>query len=190
MTFSDIFDLPNHAQDCVHWEVPDADLNDSADRMFARLERVFEVLRTPGFVFFDTIQLDVEAGRFPEVVAAYFRHPAWEYSQRFCIDQMCNPGPAENFLVGRLTFEVRGCRTADVIGQDGGYRWGPNLQVGGVQIPDSEAGAAIRMSPFDPVGAGRLEHIARAAWAAGRDMDTLTIWVPEPDIRARIEALD
>jgi hypothetical protein len=55
-----------------------SDSNESAKQMFAYVDRLFEAVRQPGYVFLSTIELEVECGRFPEVVAAYFAEPRLE----------------------------------------------------------------------------------------------------------------
>jgi hypothetical protein len=49
------------------------------------LDRVFEILDAPGFAFLSTIELDAEAGRFPDVLAQYFRDDAWADTQSFFV---------------------------------------------------------------------------------------------------------
>jgi hypothetical protein len=46
------------------WDFDEADLNESAKALFRHLDRLFEILRVPSFVFLSTIELDAEAGRF------------------------------------------------------------------------------------------------------------------------------
>ena len=43
--------------------------------MFVCMDRLVEIVRQPGYVFLNTIELDVDCGRFPEVVAAFFCDP-------------------------------------------------------------------------------------------------------------------
>jgi hypothetical protein len=159
--------------------------------MFEFVDELLEVVREPDYVVLNTIELDVEAGRFPDVVAAYFAQPDWGYSNRFFIAEMSNMGPRETYAVGRLTFEAGPGQTAQVLGQDGGFRWGPNLSVGGVQVATHDVATAIRRCPFDPEDAATLQGITRFAWVAGRDLDELAAWV-QPDnyqLQAKLSVL-
>jgi hypothetical protein len=190
--FSGIFDRDAPGQAGVFtWQFREPDLNESADRMFAHLDRLIEETRRRGYVLLNTIELDVEAGRFPDVVAAYFSLPGWDYRKRFFVASMFKGVPEELYTVGRLTFEVEVGQTAQVLAQNGGFRWGTNLSVGGVQVPESAVASALRLCPFDPKDAAMLQDVARFAWAAGRDLDEMAVWLPVPEdhLRERLSAL-
>jgi hypothetical protein len=172
-------------------EFPESDLNRSAARMFAYVDQVFEMVWEPGYVFLNTIELDVEAGRFPDVVAAYFADSGWDYASRFFVAPIFNGAPEDFLTVGQLTFEAGLGQTARVLALNGGFRWGANLAVGGVQIPEPAVAAAIRLCPFDPKDAIALQAVARFAWAGGKDLDTTAFWLPsgEDEIHRKLSVL-
>jgi hypothetical protein len=91
------------------WDFDKADLNESARAVFHHLDRVFEVLYAPAFAFLSTIELDADAGRFPDVLAQDFRDDAWSDTHSF-----------------------------RVLAQNGGFRWGASLRVWGIQVPKVE----------------------------------------------------
>jgi hypothetical protein len=86
------------------WDFDEVDLNESARALFRHLDRVFEILRRPGFVFLSTIELDAEAGRFPDVLVQYFRDPDWVDTQSFFVAPIKRTGSDSAYAVGRLTF--------------------------------------------------------------------------------------
>ena len=158
-----------------------SDSNESARQMFAYMDRLVEIVRQPGYVFLNTIELDVDCGRFPEVVAAYFCDRDWDYVKRFFVASIDNGERTEMYAVGRLTFEAALGQTARVLAQNGGFRWGANLLVGGVQVPEGDVGGAIRLCPFDPGDAAALQRVAKCAWVAGRNLNKLAAWSQPSD---------
>jgi len=157
------------------WDFDEADLNESAKALFRHLDRLFEILQMPSFVFLSTIELDAEAGRFPDVLAQYFRDPDWTDAQSFFV------GPIKHTVnewpVGRLTFEATPGQTARVLAQNGGLRWGAGLRVWGMQVAESHVSDAIDVSPADENQLRAIHHVARAAWLAEPDLNTLALWV-------------
>src|SRR5262245_58374739 len=69
----------------LRWDFPGPDLNTSAKAMFRHLDRIFEVLNAREFAFLSTIELDMGEGRFPEVLAQYFRDEAWADARSFLV---------------------------------------------------------------------------------------------------------
>jgi hypothetical protein len=168
-----------------------SDSNQAAKQMFAYVDRLFEIVRRPGYVFLNTIELDVECGRFPEVVAAYCADPNWDYAKRFFVASIHKGEPTEMYTVGRLTFEADLGQTERVLAQNDGFRWGASLLVGGVQVPEREVATALGRCPFDPGDAEGLQAVARCAWVAGRNLDKLAAW-PQPgdhDLNQRLSML-
>jgi hypothetical protein len=111
------------------WDFDEVDLNESAKALFRQLDRVFEILRTPAFVFLTTIELDAEAGRFPDVLVQYFRDPDWADTQSFFLAPIKRTGSESTYAIGRLTFEAMPGHTVRVLAQNGGLRWGAGLRV-------------------------------------------------------------
>ena len=143
------------------WDFDGADLNESARALFQHLDRVFEVLYAPAFAFLSTIELDAEAGRFPDVLAQYFRDDAWSDTHSFFVAPIKRVGPETSYSVGRSTFEALPGQTQRVLAQNGGFRWGARLRVWGMQVPKVEISRAIDMS------AENLDHVAAVHTAGG-----------------------
>ena len=149
--------------------------------MFAHLDLVRQRCGRPGCVFLDTVELDACAGRFPDVVSAFFAHPDWSYETRFFIEQMENAGPGDKNVVGRLTFEAAGIGLADVLALNDGFRWGADLLVGGVQVEETRVAEALRRNPFHPDDWEWFAASAALAWSTDRDLDVLAIWGDSAD---------
>jgi hypothetical protein len=77
----------------------------------------------------------------------------------------------------RLTYEATPGLTERILGQEDGFRWGASLLVGGVQVPETEVSAAIRLCPFDSDDAASSLSVVRFAWAAGTDLDEVAAWI-------------
>lgn len=163
------------------WAFQARDLNDSARRMFAHLDLVRHQCGRPGSVFLDTVELDANAGRFSDVVSAFFAHPEWSYQTRFFIEPMENVGPGDVGVVGRITFEIGGVPLPAVLALNDGFRWGPNLLVGGIQVEESKVAEALRRNPFRSADWEWLAASAQLAWAAARDLDVLAVWGDSAD---------
>lgn len=70
--FLDIFDSTHPGRGGHRsWRFEGADSNQSALCLLERLDLVLERAKDPGWVFLGTIELDAEAGRFPEVLASF-----------------------------------------------------------------------------------------------------------------------
>ena len=171
------------------WDFDEADLNESARALFRHLDRVFDILRTPGFVFLSTIELDAEAGRFPDVMAQYFRDPDWADTQSFFVAPIKRTGSDTIYAVGRLTFEAASGQTVRVLGQNGGFRWGAGLRVWGLQVAEGDIPNAIDMSPDNQEQLKAVSEVARAAWLAEVDLNTLALWVSPAVDESRREQL-
>jgi hypothetical protein len=163
------------------WEFLERDLNESARRTFAHLDLVRRHCARPGAVFLDTVELDAEFGRFPDVVAAFFAHPNWSHATRFFIEPMENAGPGDLGVVGRITFEAAGIPLTAVLAFNGGFRWGANLLVGGIHVEEANVAEALRRCPFEPSNWEWLAASSRLAWCAGRDLDVLALWGDSAD---------
>jgi hypothetical protein len=105
------------------------DSNESARQLFHHLDKVFEILKRPHFVFLSTIELDADAGRFPEVLAQYFRDDGWADTQSFFSSSIKRTGSGSKYATGRLTSGVAPGQTVRALAQDGGFRWGADLRV-------------------------------------------------------------
>jgi hypothetical protein len=163
------------------WAFQAPDLNESARRMFAHLDLVRQQCQRPGSVFLDTVELDANAGRFPDVVSALFAHPDWSHGTRFFIEPMEKAGPGDVGVVGRITFEASGIPLAAVLALGDGFLWGANLLVGGIQVEQGKVAEALRRNPFHPADWEWFAASAQLAWSAGRDLDVLAIWGDSAD---------
>jgi hypothetical protein len=161
----------------LRWDFPARDLNESARALFTHLDRLFGVLHRPGFVFLSTIELDAEAGRFPEVLLQYFRDEEWADTQSFFVGPIRRIGKGSLWTVGRVTFEASAGQTVRVLAQNGGFRWGAGLRVWGLQVPEDRVGETIEMSTDDGRQLAAVHEVARGAWLAGADLDVLALWL-------------
>jgi hypothetical protein len=179
--------LPHRFDGGLRWEFPANDLNASAKALFHHLDRVFEILRERDFAFLSTIELDVEEGRFPDVLAQYFGDEARMGTQSFFVAPIKST-PASGCPAGRLTFEAAPGQTVRVLGQNGGFRWGSQLRVWGLQVPEDHMADALEASTDDPELLRTVEKVARAAWLASDDLDVLGLWIsPSVSQNARKE---
>jgi hypothetical protein len=174
--FQGVLPLTRGSDAGLRWDFPASDLNTSAKSLFRHLDRVFEILEAPDFAFLSTIELDAEAGRFPDVLAQYFRDEAWADTHSFFVAPIKST-PASGMSVGRLTFEAFPRQTVRVLGQDGGFRWGSQLRVWGLQIPQDHITDALEVSTDDPEQLRAVQKVARAAWLAADDLDVLGLWI-------------
>jgi hypothetical protein len=142
---------------------------------------VSERFALPGYVFLDTLELDVDQGRFPEAFASFIADEAWDYSSRFFVADIRKPERAEVYCIGQLTFEHGAGQLGRILQVGDGIRWGAALRVGGVQVRDSDAADSIQGSPFDADHAIRLERLARLGWAANSRLDQLAIAIAGED---------
>jgi hypothetical protein len=168
--------LALHSEGGLQWDFPASDLNTSAKALFRHLDRVFEILKTPEFAYLSTIELDVEVGRFPDVLAQYFSDEAWVDTHSFFVAPIKST-PASGYAIGRLTFEAVPGQTVRVLGQNGGFRWGSQLRVWGLQIPEDHIADALEVSTDDPEQLRAVQRVARAAWLAADDLDVLCLWI-------------
>jgi len=159
----------------TRWDFPRKDLNESARALFARLDDVFTRLAAPGYVFLSTIELDAEAGRFPDMLAEFFRGGIQRDLGCYYVAALRRT-VAGGVGSGRLTFQAAAGQTAHLLVQNGGFRWGSQLRVWGLQVPESAVSDVIDLSPYEPLAANTLQSTARAAWLATDDLDALALW--------------
>jgi hypothetical protein len=170
----------------LHWDFPSDDLNESALELFRHADRLFELLNRSGFVFLSTIELDADAGRFPDVLAQYFRDEVWAYTQSYFVAPIRRIGPGTLYDMGRLTFEALPGQTQRVLAQDRGFRWGAGLRVWGLQVPADRIADTIDMAAEDARQANLVQKGVRAAWLASDDLDGLSLWLsPSMDVESR-----
>ena len=170
----------------VHWEFPSDDLNESARELFRHVDRLFESLNQSGFVFLSTIELDADAGRFPDVLVQYFRDEVWAHTQSYFIAPIRRIGPGNLYAMGRLTFEAPPGQIRRVLAQDCGFRWGAGLRVWGLQVPADRIADTIDVAPEDAMQANLVQKGVRAAWLASSDLDGLSLWLsPSVDVESR-----
>jgi hypothetical protein len=190
---SDTVHAPRTFDSGFRWEFYDeTDLNESARALFHHLDSVFRTLSAPGYMFLSSIELDAEAGRFPDVLAQYFRDDEWDYSQSYFVAPIKRVGSTDEYSTGRLTFEALPGQTVRALAQNGGFRWGAGLRVWGCQALVPHVAEAIEMYPFDAEQARRVEPHIRAAWLADVDLNCLALWVcdaVDEDLRRRLAAM-
>lgn len=161
----------------LRWTFGRHDLNDSARALFAHLDQVFAVLESDRHTFLTTIELDVERGRFPEVLLQYFGDEATADEDAVFVAPIHGVRSC-----GRLTFESRIGQVARVLRYDEGWRWGSCLRVWGFQVRNELVNTVIELSPFDHSGAPALDALrdaSRMAWVTSPDLDALAVWVEE-----------
>jgi hypothetical protein len=167
----------------LQWNFPSADLNESARELFRHVDRLFEVLNRSGFVFLSTIELDADAGRFPDVLAQYFRDEVWADTQSYFVAPIRRVGPGTLYDMGRLTFEASPGQTQRVLAQDRGFRWGSGLRVWWLQVAENRIADTIDMAAEDATQANLVQKGVRAAWLASSDLDALSVWLsPSVDV--------
>jgi len=159
------------------WDFDQKDLNESARALFRHLDKIFNILRGPDYVFLSSIELDVEAGRFPDLLVQYFRDEAWTDSQSYFVAPIKQTRRDSEYAVGRLSFEASTGQTVRVLAQNGGFRWGSALRVWGLQVSEARIADVIEMSPDDGEQVRRAEVLARAAWLADADLNSLALWL-------------
>jgi len=159
------------------WDFDRVDLNESARALFRHLDGVFDILRSPDCVFLSTIELDAEAGRFPDVLEQYFRDVDWEDTQSYYVAPIKRIGRQTSFGTGRLTFEATAGQTVRVLRQNDGFRWGAALRVWGLQVPEDQVSDTIDLSLRDSARLQAAHDVARAAWLCEADLNTLALWL-------------
>lgn len=175
-----IFQAPGVAGHLTHSVSSGLGDERSAKRLFAYIDLVMSHTKCDGYVYLATIELDLDAGRFPEVVQAYFASAEWDYRERYCLGEVCKDDVADTFRHGRITFEAHPRLAWHLLTNEAGYlRWGAALSVGGVQVADAHVATALRQSPFSPNGAAALEPITRVAWSANRKLTAASLWFRE-----------
>jgi hypothetical protein len=154
----------------------DTDLNKSAHRLFAYIDRVLATVTDPRYVLLTTVELDMEKTRFPDLLASFFSDPDWDYSRRYFLGSVCKADAEDSYRHGHLTIESVIGQAARLLAFNGGIRWGASLKIGGVQVPVNEVDVAIQLSPFTSQGAETLKGLSRTAWAAWHDLDGVSVW--------------
>ena len=155
------------------WTFFEPNLNDSVRRLLAHLDQVFGVAAERDWVFLTTVENDVEAGRFPEVLRNFLGGEFWSTCARYFVASMGHVKREPESVVGRITFETRPAQLVQVLALNEGFSWGADLSIGGVQVRESDVAEALTLNPFNIADATRLESLARLAWAASRDLDEL-----------------
>jgi hypothetical protein len=176
--FLQIFDTPGAAGPLTRSFDAGRGGEHNVKQLFRYIDDVMRHSALDGYVHLTTIELDLDAGRFPEVVQTYFSSVEWDYRERYCLGEVCKADAADTFRHGRLTFEAHPALTWRLLTNEAGYlRWGAALQVGGVQVAEADVATALRQSPFSPDEARRLEPLTRVAWAANRKLTAASIWI-------------
>lgn len=189
--FGGLFDEASHRRESelVGWRFASPDSNTSAERLFERVDALLRAAQTKQHVFLHTIEADAEPGRFPDILVAYFNDETWDYTSRYNIAGMCKPERSEGYLVGRLILEARPGQLRRLLAQNGGIRWAANLALGGVQVSEECVAEALRLNPFDPDDAPRLQALSRLAWVASGNLDGLAVWCDDEALRRVLSRL-
>lgn len=139
LRFGGIFDpaVPGRGGE-ASWQWRDHDLNLAATKMLTHVDRMLERFSDVDAVWLGTIELDLEPGRFPEVLAAFASDRARNDSERFSVLEDS---------IGALTCELRVGRLRRLLAVDGGYRWGSALRVGAVQVSNASLDVAFKKLP-------------------------------------------
>jgi len=148
---------------------------------------VFTLLESDQHTFLTTIELDVERGRFPEVLLQYLWDEATTEEDALFVAPIRGARSC-----GRLTFESRIGQVARVLRYDEGWRWGSCLRVWGFQVRNELVEAVIELSPFEGIGGPALPTLrdaSRMAWVTSFDLDALVMWVDESSTRDLEDAL-
>jgi hypothetical protein len=183
--FYKLFDVRTEST-VMHWEFLSDDLNESARELFRHIDDLFKLLNQNGFVFLSTIELDADAGRFPDVLVQYFRDEVWADTQSYFIAPIRRIGPGSLYPIGRLTFEASPGQIQRVLAQNRGFRWGAGLRVWGLQVPADRIADTIDVAAEDAVQANLVQKGVRAAWLASSDLDGLSLWLsPSVDVESK-----
>ena len=84
----------------------------------------------------------------------YLRDDNWNHTQSFFVAPLRRIGKGSLSAVGRITFEASQSQTERALAQNGGFRWGSNLRVWGIQADAEHIAKVIEISP---------EHTAESA---------------------------
>jgi hypothetical protein len=174
------------------WHFDGPDLNESAKALFQHLDSVMTILTSSGFSFLTTIELDAERGRFPAVLLQYFQEVDLDSSRTFFVAPIrhLRDGP---YAVGRLTFEAEPGEVVQVLGHNGGFRWGAALRVWGIQVGTVRVPEVVDITPYDARHVDAIGEASRAAWVTTPDLNAISLWVAptiEKEILDRLPNLD
>ena len=101
-------------------------------------------------------------------------------SIRYCLGEAYRIDEGASHGVGRLVIEATPGQIGRILGWNDGIRWGVNLRIGGVQVPEIDVRTAIRLSPFEPEDAPALQSMARSAWAGAPGIRAYNSWRSAP----------
>ena len=143
-----------------------------------------------GHTCLNTIELDAEPDRFPDVLVAYFGDSVWDYTERFCIGEVCQERAVDTYRTGRLTFVAHPGLTSRLLSKGQGIRWGAALSVGGVRVRESSVAQVLHCSPFSGSDSDMevLRTSAEFVWVANRSLYAVSVWV-RPGADALLAAL-
>lgn len=130
-------------------------------------------LALPGYEFLLTFELDMDPGRFPDLLKAYFDND-WDYDHRYCSHEVNQTDPS--LRAGKLTADWQPGLIRRLLIFEDGIRFGASFGLGVVQVPTSELSRALRLSPFNPRSARRLAKCARLAWSVDLHIRQVAFW--------------
>src|SRR4051794_1657392 len=170
------FSGARHDDNGSRWDFSSPDLNESARALFRHVDSVIQALGLSDYTFLASIELDVEAGRFPDLLVQYFRDVIGADDRPFFIAPVRHI-PGEGSRVGRLTFAAQSGDLACILRHDAGIRWGSALRVWGLQVDQEHVRDLVALTPFDARERAILARRSRAAWIASDDLDALALWL-------------
>lgn len=163
------------------WESVGKDSNERATRLLEIVSVIQKLYSAPGSVFLSTIEIEMEAGKYPTILAAYFEDPEWSFANRFCCERACKTGRDEAVTVGHFTFEDSGGVMGRLLRSTLGLRWGAALRIGGYRVSDSAVDQLINLSVFGLVEARAILMQASLVWYASSNVDRLYVWSKTDD---------
>jgi hypothetical protein len=163
-------------EDGYRWEMSLPELNDSARALCALVDEVIRVLDRPDHVCLIGIELDVDAGRFPEVLTQYFRDLNSADERTFFVAPIRHL-QGDGHPTGRLVFAAKPGELRTVLSFNSGFRWGAALRVWGLQIGSGSVGDALERDPYAASDREQMGAGVRAAWRAADDLDALGLWL-------------
>lgn len=165
------------------WTASGTSENENAQHLLARLDRFIEQCGEDGWRSLVTIELDAEAGRFPELLCAFFSASAWNYATRFAVAPLLKAGNEEQGVVGALTWEAKEVPVGELLRLDGdGVRWAANLRIAGANVRAEAIDELLRGSLFDVRHIKKTAATARCCWTIGTALDSVHLWIADDEI--------
>ena len=172
---------PDKAGRVFMWESVGKDNSERAIRLLEIVSAIQKLYSAPESVFLSTIEIEMEAGKYPTILAAYFEDPEWSFANRFCCERACKTGRDETVTVGHFTFEDSGGVMGRLLRGTLGLRWGSALRIGGYRVSDSVVDQLINLSIFGLDDVRAIMMQASLVWYASSNVDRLYVWSKTDD---------